>query len=182
MKKHGLILLLLVFLLSGCVVRTYEVTKDRIDQDLGAGNRGYLKGELPVTEEAKDRKSTRTIQTVEVEFYSPIRFEKGPKAASPEREVLHMEPLGRTEDREVWGNRGFISQSITPEAVSTEKYTVQKNDTLQKIAQKFYGSSKKWSRIYEANRDILTGPDKIYPGQVINIPVEGLEKTEENLK
>lgn len=190
MKKNEVALLLLIFTLSGCVVRTYEVTKDRIDQDLTSGNRGYLKGDAPYGAETKERKSTRTMQTVEVEFHSPIRFEKGPKV-SPERETLPMQPVERTEDSQVWGNRGFITQSYTPEieestgvsgAVNMEKYTVQKNDTLQKIAQKFYGSSKKWSKIYEANTGVLRGPDKIYPGQVINIPVEASKETEENLK
>jgi len=53
MKKEILLYLLglsLIFMLSGCVVRTYPVTKDRIDQDLTAGNRGYLLGQAPVSE------------------------------------------------------------------------------------------------------------------------------------
>ncbi|MCX7662077.1 MAG: LysM peptidoglycan-binding domain-containing protein, partial [Candidatus Omnitrophica bacterium] len=45
-------------------------------------------------------------------------------------------------------------------------------DTLQKISLKFYGTTKKWKRIFNANKDIIKSPDKIYPGQVINIPLE----------
>ena len=36
-----------VFMLSGCVVRTYSLTRDRVDQNLEEGNRGYLKGQAP---------------------------------------------------------------------------------------------------------------------------------------
>jgi nucleoid-associated protein YgaU len=66
-----------------------------------------------------------------------------------------------------------------------EKYKVQKGDTLQKISQKFYGTTKKWQKIYEANKDTLKGPDKLYPGRTINIPVDSagkLKEPSENLK
>ncbi|MBU0709935.1 MAG: hypothetical protein KJ793_04380, partial [Candidatus Omnitrophica bacterium] len=50
--------LLLFLILSGCTVRSYKQTRDRIDQDLDSGNRGYLEGE--VSGEEVERKSTRT--------------------------------------------------------------------------------------------------------------------------
>jgi nucleoid-associated protein YgaU len=71
---------------------------------------------------------------------------------------------------------------LEPETVNIQKYTVQKGDTLQKISKKFYGTTKKWTKIYEANKDIIKGPNKIYPGQAINIPVEPLKEPKENLK
>lgn len=46
-------------------------------------------------------------------------------------------------------------------------YTVVSGDNLTKIGEK-YGIS--WQQIYEANRDILNDPDKIYPGQELKIP------------
>jgi nucleoid-associated protein YgaU len=49
-------------------------------------------------------------------------------------------------------------------------YTVQKGDTLSKIAKQFYGSAQKYNRIFEANRPLLQHPDEIYPGQVLRIP------------
>ena len=49
-------------------------------------------------------------------------------------------------------------------------YTVAKGDTLSKIAKKFYGDSKQWRRIFEANKDTIENPDLIYPGQVLKIP------------
>lgn len=181
MVKYAVVLCL-AFILSGCVVRTYPVTRDRVDQDLSAGNRGYLAGEIPEGEQAEERKATRTTQVVEVELYPPIRFEKMPKPAPVEKSGL----IEKTEDQKLWGNRGFITpgpaSEIVEQPLAFEQYTVQKNDTLQKISQKFYGTTKDWAKIFQANKDILKGPNKIYPGQTINIPTEGLKETKENLK
>jgi nucleoid-associated protein YgaU len=49
-------------------------------------------------------------------------------------------------------------------------YTVQKGDTLSKIAKAEYGDFQKYPVIFEANRPMLKDPDKIYPGQVLRIP------------
>ncbi|MGB0127610.1 MAG: LysM peptidoglycan-binding domain-containing protein, partial [Rhodocyclaceae bacterium] len=49
-------------------------------------------------------------------------------------------------------------------------YTVVRGDTLSKIAKEQYGSANKYPQIFEANRPMLTHPDKIYPGQVLRIP------------
>lgn len=49
-------------------------------------------------------------------------------------------------------------------------YTVQRGDTLSKIAKEFYGKASKYPVIFEANRPMLSDPDKIYPGQVLRIP------------
>lgn len=57
-----------------------------------------------------------------------------------------------------------------PEAVF---YTVKSDDTLSKVAREHYGSASKYTAIFEANRPMLSDPDKIYPGQVLRIPEEG---------
>lgn len=49
-------------------------------------------------------------------------------------------------------------------------HTVVSGDNLSKIAKKFYGSSSKYPVIFEANKPMLSHPDKIYPGQVLRIP------------
>lgn len=51
-----------------------------------------------------------------------------------------------------------------------QTYTVAKGDTLSHIAKAFYGKAGKWHAIYDANRDLLDDPDKIFPGQVLKIP------------
>ena len=49
-------------------------------------------------------------------------------------------------------------------------YTVKDGDTLSAIAKREYGDANEWKRIFEANKDILKDPDKIYPGQKLKIP------------
>lgn len=66
---------------------------------------------------------------------------------------------------------GSSSAAATPRAQEREvSYTVQKGDSLSKIAQQQYGDGKKWKAIFEANRDQITNPDLIHPGQVLKIP------------
>jgi nucleoid-associated protein YgaU len=53
-----------------------------------------------------------------------------------------------------------------------EYYTIEKGDTLGEIAQRFYGKASEYQRIFEDNRDVISDPDKIYPGQKIRIVLE----------
>ncbi len=55
-------------------------------------------------------------------------------------------------------------------ALVGETYTVQAGDTLSKIAKARLGDAKAYMKIFEANRDLLSDPDKIKPGQVLKIP------------
>lgn len=50
------------------------------------------------------------------------------------------------------------------------QYTVVGGDTLSGIAQRFYGDGNQWPRIYEANRDRVSSPNLIFPGQVLRVP------------
>ena len=50
-------------------------------------------------------------------------------------------------------------------------HTVVSGDSLSKIAKVYYGNPMKYPEIFEANKPMLTHPDKIYPGQVLRIPV-----------
>jgi nucleoid-associated protein YgaU len=49
-------------------------------------------------------------------------------------------------------------------------YTVKSGDTLSKIAKEHLGDANAYMKIFNANKDQLTDPDKIKPGQVLNIP------------
>ena len=57
----------------------------------------------------------------------------------------------------------------TPEPES-QWHTVVSGDNLSKIARHFYGDANKYPVIFEANKPMLTHPDKIYPGQMLRIP------------
>ncbi len=64
---------------------------------------------------------------------------------------------------------GDLVLNISAPEAAANSYTVQSGDNLSKIGSK-YGVS--WQQIFEANRDKLSDPDKIYPGQELNIPSE----------
>jgi nucleoid-associated protein YgaU len=57
-----------------------------------------------------------------------------------------------------------------------ETYTVQPGDTLSNIAKAKLGDVKAYMKIFEANRDVLSDPDKIKPGQVLKIPAVPVHK------
>ncbi|MFO1148436.1 MAG: peptidoglycan-binding protein LysM [Alsobacter sp.] len=61
---------------------------------------------------------------------------------------------------------------VTSEVKPSTFVTVAKGDTLWAIAEKSYGKGhgKDYNKIFEANRPMLSHPDKIYPGQVLRIP------------
>ncbi len=59
--------------------------------------------------------------------------------------------------------------TVSPEPESTF-YTVKSGDTLSKIAKQFYGDASKYPVIFEANKPMLTDPNKIYVGQNLRIP------------
>lgn len=61
-------------------------------------------------------------------------------------------------------------------AKKQQGYTVQKGDSLSKISQKFYGSTKYWKRIVEANKDKLGHSQTLRPGMVLTIPSKDEEK------
>jgi nucleoid-associated protein YgaU len=173
MRKSIVLLPVLAFVLSGCVVRTYTMTKDRVDQDLSSGNKGYLQGSAPA--ETAERSTTRQTQVLEVEFGPKSKTAKKTAEAPAVQEapVVQEEAVVET------------PAPVITEAPACEEYKVQKGDTLQKISEKFYGTTKRWHKIFEANKDKIKAPDKIRVGQTICVPTEGkieVKETKENLK
>jgi nucleoid-associated protein YgaU len=60
--------------------------------------------------------------------------------------------------------------TVATPADESKYYTVVKGDNLSKISKEFYGTPNKYPQIFEANKPMLTHPDKIYPGQLLRIP------------
>ncbi len=60
-------------------------------------------------------------------------------------------------------------EAATP-AAAARTYTVKPGDTLSGIAKEHLGNANAYMKIFEANRDQLSDPDKIKPGQVLKIP------------
>jgi len=73
-----------------------------------------------------------------------------------------------TLDNLIAANRRFLSAE--PEPPPSQTYTVQPGDSLSSIAKRIYGAASLWPVIFEANRNILTDPARIRPGQVLIIP------------
>ena len=73
------------------------------------------------------------------------------------------------------GNVSGVAQvkdmmSVDQSAPEATYYTVVAGDTLSKISKANYGDPNKYMKIFEANKPMLSNPDKIYPGQVLRIP------------
>lgn len=66
-------------------------------------------------------------------------------------------------------NDNMEVENKEPEAVF---HTVETGDTLSKIAKEHYGNANRYPEIFEANKPMLSHPDKIYPGQVLRIPAQ----------
>ena len=171
--------------LTGCArITTKVVEKPRVDQEV-RGNQGYLQGSAPA---APERKMTRQMVQTDIEMPTLQELNpwkkpaqgpaEGPAAAvsppAPSRTV-EFTPLPEPAPARVWEEEPPARIVETPARVMPPQpagttYTVQKGDTLQKIASQFYGTSRKWQRIYEANRDVLKSPDRVYPGQELFVP------------
>ena len=60
--------------------------------------------------------------------------------------------------------------TVDKSAPEAKYYTVVSGDNLSKISKAQYGDPNKYMVIFDANKPMLTHPDKIYPGQVLRIP------------
>jgi len=60
--------------------------------------------------------------------------------------------------------------TVSEPADESRYYTVVRGDTLSAIAKAQYGNANAYMKIFEANKPMLTHPDKIYPGQLLRIP------------
>ncbi|MFH1858006.1 MAG: LysM peptidoglycan-binding domain-containing protein [Candidatus Omnitrophota bacterium] len=193
-KKFGVKMLLgltALLLLSGCFKRVEVVTRERLDRDLATGNRGTIHGTVPTT--PSETPPTReyvewNIEVPTYEVHVPLpqwrrewhdkelwgnqgyvvggpsgkRGAKAPSSLEPPAEA----PIARTPEKALY-RRQEIPQAAVPVYTT---YTVKQGDTLGKISTTVYGTSKNWKQIFEANRQILSDPNKLRPGQVLQVP------------
>lgn len=64
------------------------------------------------------------------------------------------------------------TSAAAPVQAKVEYYVIESGDTLSKIAKRYYGNAMDYPRIFEANREIIHDPDKIFVGQKIRIPMD----------
>ena len=109
-------------------------------------------------------------------------------AATQDGDKLHFKGTVHSEDEknQIWNAIKTVPSWQTdinadiqvvpqPQAVGTSgagarTYTVKAGDTLSKIAKDHLGDANAYHRIFDANRDQLSDPDKIKPGQVLKLP------------
>ena len=180
-------LLLCVVVFAGCAVKaqTYVMTKERVDIQ-EQGNAGYVAGSGSYHE---PEKKTRKVYILELSKPLPegqvrkVRREtagsaqEGGKTESVLQESAASAPNGQSPNH---GNIVIppIEDEVTAPATPSKgvspgeavMYTVQKDDTLQKIAKRFYNSYGKWIKIYEANKDKIKNPNFVRPGTVLAVP------------
>ncbi|MFN3938537.1 MAG: peptidoglycan-binding protein LysM [Gemmobacter sp.] len=134
----------------------------------GAGKKIFGKAEaatpdLPPDEALKKEMKDLGLDAEELEF--KVEGEKvviKGTAASPEVQQKVILAAGNVE-----GIAEVEAEAAGPEP---RFHTVAKGDTLSAIAKKTLGNANRYNEIFEANRPMLTHPDKIYPGQVLRIP------------
>jgi nucleoid-associated protein YgaU len=63
-----------------------------------------------------------------------------------------------------------VPAAVGTSGAAARSYTVKSGDTLGKIAKEQLGNAGAYMKIFDANKDVLSDPDKIKPGQVLRIP------------
>lgn len=104
-----------------------------------------------------------TALSVQVEGDAAKVFGVAPDQATREKIILccgNVEGIKAVDDQ----------MSVNTESEESQWHTVERGDTLSAIAKKFYGDANKYPTIFEANKPMLSDPDKIYPGQKLRIP------------
>lgn len=108
-------------------------------------------------------------------------------AATQEGDKLNFKGTVRSDDEKnqiwnaiktipTWQNDISAEITVVPQpagasgGASKRTYTVKSGDTLSKIAKEFYGDANAYHRIFDANRDTLSDPNKINVGQTLTIP------------
>src|SRR5918995_851961 len=106
----------------------------------------HFKGSV-ATEDEKNEiwNAIKTIPTWQKDVVADIRVNGGPGAAA-------------------------ASKPATASALPPKTYTVKSGDTLSAIAKEHLGSAGAYMKIFELNKDQLSDPDKIKPGQVLRLP------------
>lgn len=92
------------------------------------------------------------------------RVKVGGKAVNPEMKEKVILAVGNVD------GVAEVETSDDDDTKDAVFHTVVRGDTLSAIAKKTLGNANRYPEIFEANKPMLTHPDKIYPGQVLRIP------------
>ncbi len=111
----------------------------------------HFKGTVATQDQANEIwNAIKTIPTWQNDIVADIKVTGGPAAGA--------------------GAAGAAKTEAPQAAQGTKTYTVKSGDTLSAIAKEHLGSAGSYMKIFELNKDQLTDPDKIKPGQVLRLP------------
>ena len=126
-------------------------------------------GKEKIEKEVKDQGLSTDGMDIDVDDKGKVTV-KGKAATQEEKEKVLL-AIGN-----IFGVGEVDDQAETDDDVKESQFhTVVSGDTLWKIAKKYYGKGSRYPEIFEANRPMLTHPDKIYVGQVLRIPADNSE-------
>ncbi len=163
---------------GGVETRAYIADRDRVDQKMEGGNFGYVNGtpKPPDLSKMSKKRKVYVLEFTKNPEVTPEELRKGAPPVQPvtinvpERRHRSAAPTPEPTPAPTPSYRDNPPAEETSSKAAVTEYVIQKNDTLQKISKKVYGTYKKWYQIYEANKDILTDPNRIKPGLTIRIP------------
>ena len=106
---------------------------------------------------------------------SAIKYLTAIKKSNQPQQPLAASQADREKAVLAAGNVQHVAQvddqlSVAMPESESRFYTVKSGDTLSKIAKEMYGNANDYNKIFEANKPLLSDPNKIYPGQVLRIP------------
>ena len=187
MLNKSLAFIVLAVFAAGCGMEahTYVMTRDRVGYDQ-IGNGGCVMGKCspapaptektrkiyvleltrPVPESEVQKIESNAVSAItETTVTPPAATASNPAASGATVTEGAQQPAAAAPVVE-----GQPAAPATQAGVPVQTYTVKKDDTLQKIAKKVYGSYGKWYKIYEANKDKIKNPNFVKPGTVLTIP------------
>lgn len=164
------VIAVIILLATGCSVNTKLIERERVDQEV-EGNQGYLTGTPPPV--SADRRMTRKYYEVQVELPAAIEEEKFSTKPSHDSSVSDYSVSAPEPEETAEETTSIVTSEKAQLKQEYLSYKVKKGDTLQKISEKFFGTTKRWKDIFSENKDTLKSPDKVRPGQTIRIPKSG---------
>ncbi len=155
------------------IVVAVAATLGGCQENLKEDNARLMQENLELREElAESRTEVREAQARSQLSAASVRTTP---TARPE-ETIEMPDLSERSDTSGSANSTSSTATVTPQrpaapSNAVRTHTIEKGDSLYRLAQRFYGSGLKWTLLYEANRDVI-GPDfnKLVVGKTITIP------------
>jgi len=123
---------------------------------------------------SEDDDKKKPTLSKDIDIYNKVVLKEGNSDSNDALSQLSDEISNVIDSEDSTPTNNNYTASISKEVETRQKemryYIVKKGDNLGKIAKKFYSNVMDYTKIYEANPDILRRPDKIYIGQKLRIP------------